>query len=246
MTVAMIGGGQLARMSAPAAAALGINLRVLVESELASAAQVLVDTPVGAANDPHAVGELVTPDGEPSAAVLTVEHEHMPGDVLRKLQANGLSVQPGPEALMHAQDKLVMRAAMDELGLPNPAWTRATSTADVAAFLGAHGGAAVAKTPRGGYDGKGVRVIRAADELDDWLVDGPILLEEKVDFARELAVLIARRPSGQVAVYPVVETIQRDGVCSEVIAPAPDLDRDVSQAAIAAAEQIGRASCRER
>lgn len=238
MTVAMIGGGQLARMSAPAAAALGINLRVLVESELASAAQVLVDTPVGAANDPRAVGELVTPDGETSAAVLTFEHEHIPGDLLRKLQANGLSVQPGPEALVHAQDKLVMRAAMDELGLPNPAWTRAGSTADVAAFLGAHGGAAVAKTPRGGYDGKGVRVIRAADELDDWLVDGPILLEEKVDFARELAVLIARRPSGQVAVYPVVETIQRDGVCSEVIAPAPDLDRDVSQAAIAAAEKI--------
>lgn len=238
----MIGGGQLARMSAPAAAALGINLRVLVESELASAAQVVVDAPVGAANDPHAVHELVGPEAElddqPGAAVLTFEHEHIPGELLRKLQAEGRSVQPGPDALVHAQDKLVMRAAMDELGLPNPAWARAENADDVAAFLAENGGEAIAKTPRGGYDGKGVRVIRAADEIDDWLVDGPILLEEKVDFARELAVLVARRPSGQVAVYPVVETIQRDGVCSEVIAPAPDLDSDVNRAALAAAEKI--------
>lgn len=238
----MIGGGQLARMSAPAAAALGINLRVLVESELASAAQAVVDAPVGAANDPHAVHELVGPEAElddqAGAAVLTFEHEHIPDELLRKLQAEGRSVQPGPDALVHAQDKLVMRAAMDELGLPNPAWARAENADDVAAFLAENSGEAIAKTPRGGYDGKGVRVIRAADEIDDWLVDGPILLEEKVDFARELAVLVARRPSGQVAVYPVVETIQRDGVCSEVIAPAPDLDSDVNGAALAAAEKI--------
>lgn len=234
----MIGGGQLARMSAPAATALGVNLRVLVESELASAAQVIVDAPVGAANDSYAVHELVSPEAKPSADVLTFEHEHIPGDLLRKLQAEGHSVQPGPDALVHAQDKLVMRAAMDELGLPNPAWARAENGADVAAFLNDNGGEAIAKTPRGGYDGKGVRVIKAADELDDWLADGPILLEEKVDFSRELAVLIARRPSGQVAVYPVVETIQRDGVCSEVVAPAPDLDSDVSEAAIAAAKKI--------
>ncbi|HLS04539.1 MAG TPA: 5-(carboxyamino)imidazole ribonucleotide synthase [Actinomycetales bacterium] len=242
LTVAMIGGGQLARMSAPAAAALGINLRVLVESELASAAQAVVDAPVGAANDPHAVHELVGPEAElddqAGAAVLTFEHEHIPDELLRKLQAEGRSVQPGPDALVHAQDKLVMRAAMDELGLPNPAWARAENADDVAAFLAENSGEAIAKTPRGGYDGKGVRVIRAADEIDDWLVDGPILLEEKVDFARELAVLVARRPSGQVAVYPVVETIQRDGVCSEVIAPAPDLDSDVNGAALAAAEKI--------
>src|SRR5690625_62681 len=118
----MIGGGQLARMSAPAAAALGINLRVLVESELASAAQAVVDAPVGAANDSHAVHELVGSHAQGRAAVLTFEHEHIPGELLRKLQAEGRSVQPGPDALVHAQDKLVMRAAMDELGLPNPAW----------------------------------------------------------------------------------------------------------------------------
>src|SRR5690625_7202714 len=111
MTVAMIGGGQLARMSAPAAAALGINLRVLVESEMASAAQVLVDTPVGAANDPRAVGKVVTPDGEPSAAGLTFEHEHIPGDILRKLQSKGLPVQPGPEPIGQALARLLLLTA---------------------------------------------------------------------------------------------------------------------------------------
>jgi len=239
----MIGGGQLARMSTPAATALGINLRVLVENDISSAAQVTVNSPVGAANDTQAVRALVQGDGDAQAGVgaadvLTFEHEHIPNDLLRQLQSEGVSVQPGPDALINAQDKLVMRAAMDELGMPNPAWAKAENRDDVARFLEANGGEAIAKTPRGGYDGKGVRVISAADDLDDWLEDAPVLLEEKVDFVRELAVLIARRPSGQVAIYPVVETIQRDGVCSEVIAPAPDLDGDVSQAAIAAAEKI--------
>lgn len=234
----MIGGGQLARMSAAAATALGIDLRVLVESDSASAAQAVVNAPVGAASDANAIEDLVNPSAGERAAVLTFEHEHIPGDVLRQLQEAGISVQPGPDALVHAQDKLVMREAMDQLGMPNPAWARAESGEDVAAFLAANGGEAIGKTPRGGYDGKGVRVINSAEEVTDWLANGPILLEEKVAFARELAVLIARRPSGQTAIYPVVETIQCDGVCSEVIAPAPQLDADIERAAVAVAEGV--------
>lgn len=237
-TVAMVGGGQLARMSTAVATALGIELRVLVETDSSSAAQVTVKAPVGAASDGNAIRELLGLSAGVRADVLTFEHEHIPGDVLRQLQAEGVSVQPGPDALVHAQDKLVMRAAMESLGIPNPAWARAQTLDDVGAFLVANGGEALAKTPRGGYDGKGVRVIRAAEDVADWLADGPILVEEKVAFARELAVLIARRPSGQVAIYPVVETIQRDGVCSEVIAPAPDLDGEVEGAAIRVAEKI--------
>ena len=234
----MIGGGQLARMSAPAAAALGIDLRVLVESDLASAAQVVADAPVGSASDARAVRDLVGHSPEERVAVLSFEHEHIPGDLLRHLQAEGVSVQPGPDALIHAQDKLIMRAAMDDLGMPNPRWARVETVEDVAAFLAENGEEAVAKTPRGGYDGKGVRVIRAAEDLEDWLADVPLLVEEKVDFRRELAVLVARRPSGQVALYPVVETIQRGGVCSEVIAPAPDLDPAVRASALEVAERI--------
>ena len=229
----MIGGGQLARMSAPAAAALGVHLRVLVESDEAPAAQVVVDAPVGAAKDPYAVRGAL--DG---ADVLTFEHEHIPSGMLRVLEEEGESVQPGSLALVHAQDKVVMRRAMDDLGVVNPQWTEAQTLGDVAGFLEQHGGEAVAKTPRGGYDGKGVRVISSAHEIEDWLEDGLVLLEEKVDFVRELAVLIARRPSGEIAIYPVVETIQRNGVCSEVVAPAPDMDLDVEQEAIAAAKAV--------
>ncbi len=102
-----------------------------------------------------------------------------------------------------------MRRRMDELGLPNPRWAEITSTADAEAFAAEVGYPFIAKTPRGGYDGKGVRVITDSAEVADWLSDVPVLLaEEKVDFTRELAVMVGRSPMGQTAVWPVVETWQ--------------------------------------
>ncbi len=212
-------------MMAPAATALGVHLRVLVESSTSSAAQVVVDAPVGAASDGRAVVGLV--DG---AAVLTFEHEHVPGPVLDQVVELGTPVRPSAEALVHAQDKITMRTRLGELGVPMPRWVPLTEPADLERFLGAVGGEAVVKTARGGYDGKGVRVVRSADDADDWLTaaaDGTgarLLAEEKVPFRRELAVLVARRPGGEVRTWPVVESVQRDGVCAEVVAPAPDLD----------------------
>lgn len=220
--VAVVGGGQLARMMAPAAAALGLHLRVLVESPTSSAAQVVVDAPVGDASDEAAIERLVV-----GADALTFEHEHVPNALLDRLEAGGVSVQPRATALVHAQDKIVMRARLTELGIPCPRWAAVTSPADLDAFLG--GGEAVVKTSRGGYDGKGVRVVRSAGEVADWFsaaaagTGAPLLAEEKVAFTRELAVLVARRPSGEVRTWPVVESVQRDGVCAEVVAPAPDL-----------------------
>jgi 5-(carboxyamino)imidazole ribonucleotide synthase len=121
-----------------------------------------------------------------------------------------------------------MRARLAELGMPQPDWAAVTDRTELQAFLDAHGGRAVVKTPRGGYDGKGVRVVDAATEADDWFAvlaedarGGALLVEELVDFTRELAQQVARRPSGRMRVYPVVETVQRGGVCAEVIAPAP-------------------------
>ncbi len=237
--VAVVGGGQLARMMAPAATALGLHLRVLVEDAVSSAAQVVVDAPVGEAGDPVAVERLAS-----GAAVLTFEHEHVPNALLTELGDRGVSVQPGPDALVHAQDKIVMRTRLTALGVPCPRWTALDSADDLTAFLDASPGerAAVVKTARGGYDGKGVRVVREAAEVDDWFgaaaagTGAPLLAEELVPFTRELAVLVARTPSGQVRTWPVVESVQRDGVCAEVIAPAPDLD----PATAAEAERIGR------
>jgi 5-(carboxyamino)imidazole ribonucleotide synthase len=130
-------------------------------------------------------------------------------------------VRPGPAALAVAQDKIVMRERLTAMGVPVPSWAVVHDAAGLGDFLVAHGGAAIVKTPRGGYDGKGVRVVRAAGDADDWLADGPLLAEELVAFRRELAQLVARRPSGQTAAWVLVETVQRDGVCAEVIAPAP-------------------------
>lgn len=228
----MVGGGQLARMMAPAAGELGVHLRVLVEAPGTAAAQVVVDAPVGAASDEAALRALVKPPGAAPADVLTFEHEHVPNDLLDALVAEGTPVHPGAQALRHAQDKIVMRKRLTDLGVPCPRWAPLPSGPDGATTLGTFlddvGGSAVVKTSRGGYDGKGVRVVYQADEVTDWLAaaaDGapPLLVEEKVPFARELAVLVARRASGEIRTWPVIESIQRDGVCSEVIAPAPGI-----------------------
>ncbi len=235
--LAVIGGGQLARMMAPAAARLGIQLRVLVEAADGSAAQVLQDAPVGAAKDETAVTALVR-----DAVALTFEHEHVDDEMLVALRTRGLSVQPSPEALIHAQDKIVMRRRLTELGVPCPRWlalaaSPAAARAELNQFIAeSEQNEAVVKTSRGGYDGKGVRVVAAAPDVADWIdaaaVGGPpLLVEEKVPFSRELAVLVVRNPSGESVTYDVVESIQRDGVCSEVIAPAPNLAPEIREQA---------------
>ncbi|MDN4478260.1 5-(carboxyamino)imidazole ribonucleotide synthase [Demequina lignilytica] len=237
--VAVVGGGQLARMMAAPATALGLTLRVLVESPEAASALPAHQTVVGLPTDPDAIQRLLA---HPRPAALTWEHEHIPADVFDAAEECGVPARPGLHALLFAQDKIEMRTRMDALGLPNPAWTHVDTEGDVEDFLAVHGGAGVLKTSRGGYDGKGVRVIHAPHEAADWLraaADGGprVLLEEKVPFDRELAVLVARRPSGEMRAWPTVESIQRAGVCSEVIAPAPDLPGDVA----AEAARIGEA-----
>jgi 5-(carboxyamino)imidazole ribonucleotide synthase len=213
--VGVIGGGQLARMMIPPAIALGIELRVLSEIERSSAAQ--ATTAVGDYTDIDTVLEFAR-----GVDVITFDHEHVPQDVLAALVEAGVPVRPGPAALAVAQDKLLMRERLAELGMPIPEWARVETTAELGAFLDAHRGAAVVKTPTGGYDGKGVRVVRSADGADDWFAaGGPLLVEELVEFRRELAQSVARRPSGDIGVWPVVESVQRDGVCAEVVAPAP-------------------------
>jgi len=218
MELGIVGGGQLARMMIAPAVELGVNVHVLAE-EPGMAAD-LAASATGDYRDLDTV--LAFARGKD---VVTFDHEHVPQEVLRALVAEGIPVHPGPDALVYAQDKLLMRARLEELGAPQPDWAAVSDAAGLQAFLDDHGGRAVVKTPRGGYDGKGVRVVSSPDQVADWLdalAEGSALLaEELVDFTRELAQQIARRPSGDSVAYPVVETVQRDGVCAEVIAPAP-------------------------
>jgi 5-(carboxyamino)imidazole ribonucleotide synthase len=227
--LAIIGGGQLARMMAQAAVGLGLPLRLLAESSGGSAAQVVPGAVVGDYRDLETLRSATE-----GCAVVTFDHEHVPPPHLETLAAEGHACRPGPAALVHAQDKGVMRARLDALGVPSPRHALVEDVAGVESFAAAVGGfPVVLKTTRGGYDGKGVWVVDAASEGAHAFraaeaAGARVLAEEKVDFRRELSALVARSPSGQVAAYPVVESVQRDGVCWEVTAPAPDLSEELA------------------
>ncbi|GAB5076889.1 5-(carboxyamino)imidazole ribonucleotide synthase [Arthrobacter sp. AD-310] len=222
---------------APAATALGFELRVLAESGDVSAVSAVSSSPVGDYKDLETLLEF-----SEGLDVMTFDHEHVPTSHLRALQEAGVNVQPGPDALVHAQDKLVMRAAIDRLELPNPTWASVEDVPALVAFGDETGWPVVLKTPRGGYDGKGVRIVGSAGEAAgtaDWFAAmSPLLAEAKVDFTRELSALVARTPDGEARAWPVVHTIQVDGVCDEVIAPAMDIPVEVAAAAEDAALRI--------
>jgi 5-(carboxyamino)imidazole ribonucleotide synthase len=219
-------------MMIPRAIELGIELRVLAESDGMSAK--LAATAVGDYKDAATVLEFAR-----DVDVITFDHEHVPQDVLAQLVEAGVSVHPGPAPLAVAQDKIVMRQELTRLGLPVPVWASVSTASELDEFLAANGGRVIVKTPRGGYDGKGVRVVSQSSEVADWFAAGnPLLAEELVSFTRELAQLAARSPRGEVALWPLVESIQLNGVCAEVIAPAPSLTPSLSDAAGAIARTV--------
>ncbi|ART71558.1 5-(carboxyamino)imidazole ribonucleotide synthase [Mycobacterium dioxanotrophicus] len=233
--VVMIGGGQLARMTHQAAIALGQTLRVLAHGTDEPAAQVTPDVVLGSHTDLDALRQAAK-----GASVLTFDHEHVPTEHLEKLVAEGVTVAPPPQALVHAQDKLLMRRRLEALGAPVPRYTEITSVEDVEAFVRRIDGPVVIKTIRGGYDGKGVSMAddmeKAREIVAGYLADGvPVLAEERVEMRRELAALVARSPFGQGAAWPVVETVQRNGICVEAYAPAPGLSDELG----AEAQELG-------
>ncbi|MFG3529449.1 5-(carboxyamino)imidazole ribonucleotide synthase [Streptomyces sp. NPDC047917] len=238
--VGMVGGGQLARMTHEAGIPLGIKFKLLSDTPQDSAAQVVSEVVVGDYRDLDTLRAFAR-----GCDVITFDHEHVPTEHLRALEADGIPVRPGPDALVHAQDKGVMRAKLTEIGAPCPRHRIVTDPADAAAFADEVGGfPVILKTVRGGYDGKGVWVVRSeADAAEPFRAGVAVLAEEKVDFVRELAANIVRSPHGQAVAYPVVESIQVDGVCDTVIAPAPELDErlagEAQQLALRIAAELG-------
>jgi 5-(carboxyamino)imidazole ribonucleotide synthase len=226
--IGMIGAGQLARMTAAAAVGLGTCFRVLAAAPDDSAAQVVPGTVTGDYTDPA--------DLLPFAAgcdVVTFDHEHVPGALVAAMEEAGTVVRPGSRALRYAQDKLAMRERVRALGLRCPEFAMVADTAGVAAFAARAGWPVVLKAISGGYDGRGVWVCpdpaAAAEVISAAAARGVgLLAEEYVRYERELAILVARSPAGQGAAYPVVQTIQEDGICREVIAPAPGLDPETA------------------
>ncbi len=239
----VIGGGQLARMMQQAAIGLGVRLRLLAEDADSSAAQVVADTMVGDFTDLEALRTAAS-----NSPVVTFDHEHVPPQHLHRLNAEGHACRPGPDALIYAQDKGLMRTKLATLGAPQPEFSLFDPDIDpngVDNFAARGSGYPfVLKTTRGGYDGKGVWFIHRESDAAAALASGRVLLAEtKVGFVRELSALVARSASGEVVAYPIAESVQKNGICHEVICPAPDLDprlaADAQQLAVSLAESLG-------
>ncbi|HTW21598.1 MAG TPA: 5-(carboxyamino)imidazole ribonucleotide synthase [Mycobacteriales bacterium] len=218
--VGMVGAGQLARMTHQAAISLGLSLRVLADSPTDGAALVTPGVEIGAADDPDAVQRFAK-----ACDVVTFDHEHVPGELIRELAGSGVPVHPGADALHYAQDKRAMRRRLEEIGLIVPVWSD-----DPSALPRPY----VAKAVKGGYDGRGVWFVDEGDSLPE--VD--LIVEERVSIVHELAIQVARTPSGRVRCWPVVETVQRDGICVEVVAPAPRLSTSLAAEAERIATRI--------
>lgn len=221
--VGIVGGGQLARMSAAPAAALGVGLRVLATSPEESAAQVIHDVVLGRHDDLQALRRLAA-----GCDVVTFDHEHVPPAHLEQLEAMGVAVRPGPSALFHAQDKIHMRQALTDIDVSCPRWRVVSALDHVEEFAEETGWPVVLKTSRGGYDGRGVWMVESAAQAADVLAvplaaGAQWLAEERIDFVQELSAQVARSPHGQAVAYPVVRTVQANGICAEVVAPAPGL-----------------------
>jgi len=249
--VGIIGGGQLARMCQPPAVGLSITLSVLAESADASAALVIPSSPVGDHTDVEAVRAFAR-----ECDVVTFDHEHVPAEVLAALEADGVILHPSRAALVFAQDKLAMRRRLTDIGVACPPWAQVRDAASLQVFGDQVGWPVIVKTPRGGYDGKGVRVVGSPQDVADWLADAArdaakgdgllvdgLLAEQRVDFVRELTVLVVRSPSGQAGAWSVVETVQTGSICTQVLAPAPGLDPQlaarVTEAGLRIAGELG-------
>lgn len=237
-TIGIIGGGQLARMMHQASIGLGVRIRLLAEGPDVSAAQVVNDVTVGDYTNPEVLLDFAR-----QCDVITFDHEHVPTALLREVEQEAIAVRPGPDALEHAQDKAVMRRRMAEVGAPNPVFEVCADEAALVDFGNRTGWPIIAKTSRGGYDGKGVwklegpeqaakpfaALAQQATTVDGGVIerDGTVVIgEEFIDFARELSALVVRSPQGQAVAYPISETVQTDGICTETTTPAPGLDGD--------------------
>lgn len=237
--VGMVGAGQLARMTYQASIALGIRFRVLAAEPGESAAQVCPDVQRGDYRNLDGLRAFAA-----GCDVVTFDHEHVPGPHLAALEQAGVTLRPGPEALRFTQDKLAMRDRLTALGVACPRYAPAAGLDDVTAFAAGSGWPVVLKAVTGGYDGRGVWVCDTPEQAAEVMAHGiAIMVEEHVGFVRELAALVARSPHNQGAAYPVVQTVQSDGVCREVLAPAPHLPaaraREAERLALGLAESLG-------
>lgn len=242
--VGIVGGGQLARMLAEAAFPLGVHVRLFASPNDEGAAEVIPDVTFGSIEDREALIAFAN-----TVDVLTFDHENISHDILVEIESIGSTrVAPSVHTLRFS-DKAYQRRSFSEAGLPVPPFvvvnpTETSSLQTAIDFSEQHGraeddGKIVLKASRGGYDGRGVWML-TRPELDGFFATyegAPLVLEPLIDLDIELAVLVARSATGEVATWPVVETVQVNGMCDEVILPAP-VDEDLHRRAAEIAERV--------
>lgn len=237
-SVAMVGAGQLARMTHRAAIDLGVELRVLADSPDEAAVRAGAEHLIGSPDEIESLRRLAE-----GVEVLTFDHEHAPSELIEQIESEGVAVVPSARSKLLAQDKLYAREQLKELGFPVPTFLLVRSAEELAVFGEENGWPIVAKLPSGGYDGKGVWVVedeQAGGIPRERFADG-ILLEPKLDLQCELAVVVARSTAGETVAFPVAETVQRDAMCREILVPAPISDQ-LSQEAERLAVEIVEAT----
>lgn len=237
--VGIIGAGQLARMTAQAAISLAVDTKVLAVSPEDPACVAATIVELGQPDDLATVRRFVA-----GCDVVTFDHERVDPALIAQIEADGVHVHPSA-AVLRFSDKAHQRVRLAAEGFPVPSFEVITTVDEIRAFAATHGWPIVAKVAVGGYDGRGVFVLENRDDtiaIMETLGGRQVVVEPMLDIVRELAVLVARRSSGGTAVYPIVETIQHDGICLETIAPAdidPDLRDETRRIAVEIAETIG-------
>lgn len=226
--VGVIGAGQLARMMLPPAVDLGISLSLFAGSNLESGAQVAPHT-VGALTDTATVLEWAR-----SCDVVTFEHELIPPELITAIENSGVKVFPKASSFLYSQNKLAMRQKMQELGLPNPRWQAYEGGSVEIPFP------LIAKSISGGYDGRGVFLVKDLVELQSLYSGAPLLLEEKLTFDCEIAIMIARSPHGQAATWAPTLTVQENGICTQTVTPVPELSQALASQIVDIALRIAQ------
>lgn len=235
MIVGILGGGQLGRMLALAGYPLGLRLRFF-DPEPSVCVDDLAERVIGAWDDHEALTRFAA-----GLDVVTYEFENVPVETVRFLEGLGVEVVPGARALEVSQDRLLEKQFFASHGVPTAPFAAVDSEHDLHEAAATLGLPAVLKTRRGGYDGKGQAVLRSSEDVSAaWTAMGgqPLILEGFVAFERELSIVAARDRSGDVACYPLVQNVHREGILRLTFAPAPDVPAALQERAEHAARSI--------
>jgi 5-(carboxyamino)imidazole ribonucleotide synthase len=238
----IIGGGQLARMTAIAALPLGCEVIVLEKNPSSPAARLSPDSVVGDWNDPATLSKFAE-----RCDVISLENEFVDAAALEVLENAGHQVFPGTKCIAVTQDKFAQKSTLQKFGIAVPQFCAVSSPAEIIAAGKNFGWPLVLKTRRNGYDGKGNFTLKSESDIAaGWQTLGggknELMVEAWFPFVKELAVIVTRGRDGATAVYPVVETIQRNHVCHVVKAPAQisdELAKRASALAKRAVEAVG-------